>query len=93
MPCRAVVAVSVGRVGVAGVVAKHVVAPMGGHPAGHRALNCHGAKDSENDLRRPTRSEAAVGEQPVEPDGDPKAGDHVEDESDHDVGQIDGVPP
>ena len=72
---RAVVAVAVGRVRVAGVVAEHVVAAMGGHPAGHRSLDGHRAQHGEGDLQGPPRREAAVGEQPVEADCDPEAGD------------------
>ncbi len=34
-----------------------------------------------------------MGEQPVEPDGDPKAGEHVERKREQDVGQADAMAP
>ncbi len=89
----AVVAVAVGGVGVPGMIAVHVVAPVGGHPAGQGALHGHGAQDGQGDLEGPARSEAAVGEQAVEPDRDPEAGEEVEDQGDDEVREVDGVSP
>ena len=67
------------------MVAEHVVAAMGGDPAGHRSLYGHRTQHGKGDPQRPPRGEAAVGEHPVIADGDPKPGDGVQDYSDDQV--------
>ena len=72
---------AVGGVGVAGVVAVHVMAPVGGDPTGQRALDGHRPHHCQDEPENSVGREAVVGEQPVEPDGEAEAGDDIERES------------
>src|SRR5580698_4777687 len=55
-----------------------VMAAVHGDPADDRALEAHRPRERERDTQGRGRGEAAVGQQPVEADGDAEPGDHVE---------------
>src|SRR5206468_7917680 len=64
-----------------------------GHPADHRPLEREAAENGPEDAERPRGLEAAMREEPVEPDGDAETREDVEDEQDRDVRRPDGDAP
>ena len=83
----AVAVADVRAVRVALLVGVGVVLAVVGHPAHHGALDRHRAEHGEAVLERLGHEEGAVGEQPVEADGDAEAGEHVHHGQDHEVGR------
>src|SRR6201996_8700621 len=83
--CLGVVAVTPRGVRVAFPVAVLVVPPVVGDPVEHRALNGHGPAYRQRDPQAGPGLERAVGEVPVEADGDAEPGHPVEDQRDDHV--------
>ena len=80
------VAVEVGRMRVALLVAFLVVMPMVGNPAQQRSLDCHATQNPEQGSDRAGRLEGAMGKEPMESDRDPQPGKGVHDQHDGQVG-------
>ena len=66
-------------------VGELVVLAVGGHPVDHRSLGGGGTERGEAGTHEAVALEAAVGQQPVKADGDPRAHDHVAERQDQQV--------
>ena len=86
-------AVPVRRVRVTRPVREGVVAPVGGHPADHVALEAHRGRDRERHTQGRPRGEAPVGKAAVETHRDPEPGQQVEERPEEHVGQADAMAP
>jgi hypothetical protein len=64
--------------GITLLVAEHMVAAVNGHPTDHRTFERHRTGHGQDDLERPVRLEAAMGEISVEPHRHPEAGKEVQ---------------
>ena len=93
MPSQARAVAGVGAVRVALFVGERVVLAVVGDPVDHAALQRHRAEDRQRVAQPRARLEGAMGQQPVEADGDADRRQQVHDREDHEVARAEEVIP
>jgi hypothetical protein len=78
---------------VAGLIAEHVMATMGGHPTNHRSFQSHRSGYGEGDLQASPGDKASMAEEPMKPDRDPEPGKEIENRGHHQIAQLDPMTP